>query len=150
MLYSDNTSRLKDDIRSILYNLERYLRLEAVDKLTVVCTCLIVGAIIFALATSAIFFLCNGLVKSITLLTGSEMISYYIVGGSLILLMVILCACRKWIIETQLVKVFSKSILEVPSLTNQYAARKDKADEIHKLAETLSRELDEYEEGGRK
>ena len=141
-------SRVSDDARIILHNLERYLRLEAVDKLTVVMTIVIVAAITFALSTSAIFFISMGVVKSITLLTENEMLSFYIVGAVLLLIILIFILLRGPLVERPLVRMLSKNLLETPSLTHRYVARKDKADQIHKLAEELSRELEEYEQEG--
>ena len=75
--------RMTDDIRRLAYRVERYLRLEATERLTMVTTFVVLCAVVVALATSAIFFLSTGTVKALTLLTGSEMWSYYIVGGFL-------------------------------------------------------------------
>ena len=72
---------MTDDIRRLAYRVERYLRLEATERLTMVTTFVVLCAVVVALATSAIFFRSTGTVKALTLLTGSEMWSYYIVGG---------------------------------------------------------------------
>jgi hypothetical protein len=91
-----NTSgKVGDDLRGLAYRLERYLRLEATEHLTVVTTYVVLAAVTFALATSAIFFLSTGLVKSITILTGNEMVSYYIVGGVLVLVILLFFPVEK-------------------------------------------------------
>ncbi|MBQ0023577.1 MAG: hypothetical protein KBT29_10115 [Prevotellaceae bacterium] len=150
MFESNGTSKVTDDLRSLLYQVERYLRLEAVDKLTVVTTCMILAAVTFAIATSAIFFLSTGLVKTLTLATENEMVSYYIVGGGLVLIIILFYLLRKPLVENNMVRVLSKSLLEGQSLTNSLAAKADKAEKIHKLAESLAKELDDYEEEGGK
>ena len=55
--------RIHEDFRRLAYRVERYLRLAMTERLTVLTTCVVVAAVIFALATSAIFFLSTGLVR---------------------------------------------------------------------------------------
>jgi hypothetical protein len=141
-------SQILNDIRRLAYRLERYLRLEAAERLTVLSTCVVVAAVIFALATSAIFFLSTGLVKSLTLLTENEMLSYYIVGGALLLVILFVYLLRKPLIENQMVKAFSKELLEGPSLTEQVLKKNQRDDQIRRLAQSLADELDGYDEKG--
>ena len=107
-----NAANLADDNRGGLTLLYDYLRLEAVDKLSVATTFLILGGLIFALATSAIFFLCTGLVKSLGEWIGSESGAYYIVGGALLLLILIIYLKRKAWIERPVVRNLSQSMLK--------------------------------------
>lgn len=147
-MVSDN-QKLTDDIHRLLYRIERYLRLEAVDKLTVVTTCLIVSAVVFALATSAVFFLSTGVVKTVTLLTGNEMLSYYIVGGVLLLVIVVFYSMRKRLIENKMARLFSHSLLDGVTFTELYAGKPSKSkDSLRKLAESLAHEMNDYEEEG--
>lgn len=143
------SNRVTKDFRRLAYRVERYLRLEATERLTVVTTYVVLIAVVMALATSAIFFLSTGTVKALTLLTGSEMVSYYIVGGVLVLLIVLAFLLRKPLIENPFVKMFSDQLLNVPTVTEQMlGSRSAKDEQIRKLAESLVRELDEYEEEG--
>ena len=141
-------SRIYDDFRRLAYRVERYLRLEAAERLTVLTTCVVLAAVIFALATSAIFFLSTGLVKSLTLLTENEMLSYYIVGGGLLLIILLVYLLRKPLIENKMVGVFSKELLEGPSITEQVMKKSRRDDQIRRLAESLVQELDDYDEEG--
>jgi len=143
------SNRVTEDFRRLAYRVERYLRLEATERLTLVTTYAVLIAVVMALATSAIFFLSTGTVKALTLLTGSEMVSYYIVGGVLVLLIVLAFLLRKPLIENPFVRMFSDQLLNVPTVTEQMLGSKSAKDEqIRKLAESLVRELDEYEEEG--
>lgn len=143
------SNRVTEDFRRLAYRVERYLRLEATERLTLVTTYAVLIAVVMALATSAIFFLSTGTVKALTLLTGSEMVSYYIVGGVLVLLIVLAFLLRKPLIENPFVKMFSDQLLNVPTVTEQMLGSKSAKDEqLRKLAESLVRELDEYEEEG--
>jgi hypothetical protein len=141
--------RVADDIRRVAYRVERYLRLEATERLTMVTSFVLLAAVTFALATSAIFFLSTGLVKTLTVWTENEMLSYYIVGGVLVLLILLAFLLKKPLIENPLVKMFSEQLLNVPTVTEQMLkTRGEKDEQIRKLAESLVRELDEYEEEG--
>ena len=139
---------IAEDVRRVAYRLERYLRLEATERLTVVTTFVVLAAVTMALATSAIFFLSTGLVKTLTLATGSEMLSYYIVGGSLLLIVLLAFLLRKPLIENPLVRMYSEQLLEVPSLTDQILRNPERDAHIRRLAETLVQELDDYDEEG--
>ncbi len=139
---------IAEDVRRVAYRLERYLRLEATERLTVVTTFVVLAAVTMALATSAIFFLSTGLVKTLTLATGSEMLSYYIVGGALLLIVLLAFLLRKPLIENPLVRMYSEQLLEVPSLTDQILRNPERDAHIRRLAETLVQELDDYDEEG--
>lgn len=140
--------RIHEDFRRLAYRVERYLRLAMTERLTVLATCVVVAAVIFALATSAIFFLSTGLVKTLTLLTENEMLSYYIVGVGLLLIILIVYLLRKPLIENQFVKMFSRELLEGPSITEQVMRKGRREDQIRKLAESLVQELGDYDEEG--
>ena len=140
--------RIHEDFRRLAYRVERYLRLAMTERLTVLTTCVVVAAVIFALATSAIFFLSTGLVKTLTLLTENEMLSYYIVGVGLLLIILIVYLLRKPLIENQFVKMFCRELLEGPSITEQVMRKGRREDQIRKLAESLVQELGDYDEEG--
>ena len=143
------SNRVTDDFRRLAYRVERYLRLEATERLTVVTSYVVLIAVVLALATSAIFFLSTGTVKALTLLTENEMLSYYIVGGILVLLIVLVFLLKKPLIENPFVKMYSDQLLNTPTVTEQMMGGGRKNENIRKLAESLVRELDDYnEEGG--
>ena len=107
-----DASRLASDSRGVLTLLMDYLKLEAIDKLSVATTFLILGGVIFALATSAVFFLSTGLVKSLSGMIGSEAGAYYVVGGLLVLVILIIYLKRKAWIEQPVVRSISQSMLK--------------------------------------
>ena len=98
--------------KGILTNLERYIRLESVDKLTVATTFLIVAGVMFALGTSAVFFISTGLVQTLSVMIGNEALSYYVVGGLLIVIMIVFYLKRKSWVEDKVVRNISRSILD--------------------------------------
>lgn len=149
---SFDDGKVGKDIRDLLNQIEKYLRLDAVDKMTVMLTGVIVGGISFALATSAVFFLSTGLVKSLALVIGDEIISYFAVGILLLLLMLLVSLFRKSLIENKVVRQLSASLLGGVSITDSvfggYEKKARSESDLSKLARSLAEELDEYDEEG--
>ena len=110
-MIGDKKIKLPKEERELLGLLLRYLKLEAVDKLSVATTFVVVALVVFALGTCALFFLSAGLVKSISVLVGDEALANYIVGGSLLLVIVLFYAFRVRLVENRVVAAISASIL---------------------------------------
>ncbi|MBR6197919.1 MAG: hypothetical protein IKQ72_10020 [Bacteroidaceae bacterium] len=110
-MIGDKKIKLPEEERELLGLLSRYLKLEAVDKLSVATTFVVVALVMFALGTCALFFLSAGLVKSISVLVGDEALANYIVGGSLLLVIVLFYAFRVRLVENRVVAAISASIL---------------------------------------
>lgn len=110
-MIGDKKIKLPKEERELLGLLSRYLKLEAVDKLSVATTFVVVALVVFALGTCALFFLSAGLVKSISVLVGDEALANYIVGGSLLLVIVLFYAFRVRLVENRVVAAISASIL---------------------------------------
>lgn len=102
----------------LLSQLEQYLRLETIDKLSVVTSFLIVAGVVFALGTSAVFFLSNALVEAISLIVGNSALAYLIVGLVLLLFIWIFLANKKILVEDKVVRSISESILNEPTITD--------------------------------
>ncbi|MDO4738680.1 MAG: hypothetical protein Q4A50_08680 [Bacteroidales bacterium] len=88
------------------------------------------------------------MVKTLTLVTEDEMVSYYMVGAILLLLIVLMFIIGKPLIESRLVKIFSSQLLDVPTITEQVATTEGKDEQIRRLAESLAMELDATEKKG--
>ena len=143
------SNRVGSDFRRLAYQVERYLRLEATEQFTRVTTIVVLAAVTFALATSAIFFLSTGLVKMLTVVTGSEVVSYCSVGGALVLLILLVFLLKKPLIESRFVRLFSEYFLGGPTFTEQMMAKGNSRDErIRQLAESIARDLDDFDEEG--
>lgn len=106
----------------LFVQLEKYLRLEMVDKLSVATTFLIVALVVFALGTSAIFFLSTALVEAISLMIGNSALAYLIVGLFLLLLIWIFLANKKRWVEDKIVRSVSESVLNEPMFTGDDSA----------------------------
>lgn len=96
--------------------IERYLRLETIDKLTVVTSAMIVALVVFALGTSAVFFLSTALVEALSLIVGNTALAYLIVGALLLLIIWIFLANKKAWVEDRVVRSLSESILSEPMI----------------------------------
>ena len=108
---SRHNSLISEGDRALLRLLLRFLKLEAVEKLTVAATFVIVALVVFALGTCAVFFLSTGLVKSLSAWLEDEALANYLVGGVLVLLIIIFYAFRVRLVENKVVASVSASIL---------------------------------------
>lgn len=109
--------------------LERYIRLETIDKLSVVTTYMIVALVVFALGTSAVFFLSNALVEALTLVVGNRAVSYLIVGVVLLLVIWVFLANKKAWVENRIVRSLSETVLSEPSIVGDDLDVEDIIDE---------------------
>lgn len=109
--------------------LERYIRLETIDKLSVVTTYMIVALVVFALGTSAVFFLSNALVEALTLVVGNRAVSYLIVGVVLLLMIWVFLANKKAWVENRIVRSLSETVLSEPSIVGDDLDVEDILDE---------------------
>lgn len=109
--------------------LERYIRLETIDKLSVVTTYMIVALVVFALGTSAVFFLSNALVEALTLVVGNRAVSYLIVGVVLLLVIWVFLANKKAWVESRIVRSLSETVLSEPSIVGDDLDVEDILDE---------------------
>lgn len=102
----------------LLVQVEKYLRLETIDKLTVVMTFLVVALVVFALGTSAIFFLSTAMVEAISLMIGgNSALAYLIVGVFLLLMIWLFLANKKAWVEDKIVRSISENVLNEPMFT---------------------------------
>ena len=108
----DSSDRLLRETTELTDLLKQYLKLEAIEKLTIATTLLIVGGVVFILAWCAVFYLSSGLVKNISEWVGSEAGANYIVGGILVVFLIIFYICRKSLVESRVVKGISELILK--------------------------------------
>ncbi len=109
--------------------LERYIRLETIDKLSVVTTYMIVALVVFALGTSAVFFLSNALVEALALVVGNRAVSYLIVGVVLLLVIWVFLANKKAWVENRIVRSLSETVLSEPSIVGDDVDVEDIIDE---------------------
>ena len=96
--------------------LEQYLRLEIADLLSVTTSSLIVAGVVFALGTSAVFFLSTALVEALSMVVGNKALAYLIVGIVLLLIIWLFLANKKKWVEDRVVCNISESVLSEPMI----------------------------------
>lgn len=104
--------RVSKETSEIITLFQQYMKLEAIDKLSVATTFLIAGGVILVLAASAVYFLSMGIVKTISVWIGSEAGAYYLMGGILIIIIIIFYCKRKAWVEDPVVRRISRSMLK--------------------------------------
>lgn len=144
----DVTNRIRKDMRQLAVGLERYLRIEAAERLTVMTTAAVMAAVAFAFVSFALFFLGFGLVKMFAPVVGSEAACFFMLSGVLVLMLLIIFLLRKPLVESRCVRLFSRALLSHSTLTERILDRRSEDEKLRKLAESLARELDDYEKGG--
>lgn len=107
-----DANRVPRETEEIVTLLLQYLKLEAIDKLSVATTSLVVGGVVLVFAISAVFFLSNGLVKTISGWLGDEAAANYLMGGVLLLIIILFYSKRKAWVEGSVVKGISQSLLK--------------------------------------
>lgn len=113
------SEKVGNDVIRLVKHLEEWLKLEAADKMAVLMTCIIVAAVMIALATSAVYFISMGVMKWIAIATGNEMQSCFIVGIALLLIMALFYLLRKPLVENRVVESVSRQMLEDEPIDNE-------------------------------
>ena len=79
-----------DDGKRLVRIMRRYLKLEAIDWITVVLSIFIVTSTIIILGVNVIFYICMGLANCLTEITGDIALSYFIIALALALIATII------------------------------------------------------------
>ncbi len=107
-----DANQLPKDTEKLLELVKQYMKLEAIDKVSVAATSLIVGAVIVVLAISAVYFLCSGLAITLSTWLGSEEKAHYLMGGIIVLIIIIFYWNRKTLVENRVVRSVSQTMLK--------------------------------------
>lgn len=112
--YTDNNDigRTIDEGMRLWGLLKHYAKLEAVDKLSVLFTFLIVGGFVFAFGTIALYCICMGIVKTLAVAVGDEALSFFIVGGFLVVIILLFVLFRKYVVTNPVVRSLVKRTFE--------------------------------------
>ena len=107
-----DAKKVPQETEEIITLVQQYLKLEAIDKVSVAATFLIVDGVILIFGISAVHFLSTGLVKSLSAWIGDETTAYYLMGGILLLIIIVFYLMRKTLVEGPIVRSISQSILK--------------------------------------
>lgn len=114
-----------DEGKQLWSLVEKYAKLELVEKLTFLLTVFILGGILFALASIALYCFCMYLVTALEAQTGNLALSYVIVGTTLLLVAFLIYWFRKNLISKPLVR----------SLMKEYFEEKEEEEYVEELTE---------------
>lgn len=143
-----DTNKVKAEAQRLVADIERLVRLELVESLTVISSRIIIAAVMFVLGLCSFIFLCLGVVHALASATGSVIVSYCIVGGLVIVIMVVFCVLSSRIVVNPLLRLLSKALIGKATMTEMFAPAAKGAEDIHSLAESLARDLNDYDEEG--
>ena len=101
-----------DEGKQLWLLVEKYAKLELVEKLTFLLTVFILGGILFALASIALYCFCMYLVTAHEAQIGNLALSYVIVGGMLLLAALLIYWFRKNLISKPLIRSLMKEYFE--------------------------------------
>lgn len=101
-----------DEGKQLWLLVEKYAKLELVEKLTFLLTVFILGGILFALASIALYCFCMYLVTALEAQIGNMALSYVIVGMVLLLAAFLIYLFRKNLISKPLIRSLMKEYFE--------------------------------------
>lgn len=106
-----------DEGKHLWLLVQKYAKLELVDKLTSVFTIFILGGVLFAICSIAIYCFCMYLVYLLEAQTGNLSLSFAIVGIGLLLVGFLIYWFRKPLIVRPIIKSLMKDYFEEESNT---------------------------------
>lgn len=108
---NENILKLIGSAKRYLGYQKKYVKLDLAEKLTLLLTALVLGAVIFVIGLIAVIFLALTLAAALRTWTGSACAAYFIVAILFILLCLLIYVMRnKWIVSP-LSKFFSHLLL---------------------------------------
>ena len=107
----ENFQQLYDDVKKYVFLQTEYIKIEFVEKLTILLSTLLIITLMTVLAIIALFYLFFSLAYVVEPVVGSLGASFGIISGIYVILIVLLFLLRKQLIITPLVKFLSNLFL---------------------------------------
>ena len=107
----ENFQQLYDDVKKYVFLQTEYIKIEFVEKLTILLSTLLIITLITVLAIIALFYLFFSLAYAVEPVVGSLSASFGIISGIYVILIGLLFLLRKQLIITPLVKFLSNLFL---------------------------------------
>jgi hypothetical protein len=111
---SDNFQQLYEDVKKYVELQTEYVKVEFVEKLTVLLSTLLIIALVLILVIIALFYLFFSAAYLLEPVLGSLSLSFGIISGVFVLLAVLLYLFRKQIIINPMVSFLSNLFLKPP------------------------------------
>jgi hypothetical protein len=107
----ENFQQLYEDVKKYVFLQTEYVKVEFVEKLTILLSTLLIVTLITVLAIIALFYLFFSLAYAIEPVVGSLSISFGIIAGIYIILIALFYLLRKQLVITPMVKFLSNLFL---------------------------------------
>src|ERR1035437_3916912 len=111
---SENIKQLYDEVKKYVFLQSEYIKVEFVEKLTILLSTLLIITLITVLAVIALFYLFFSFAYALVPIVGSLSVSFSIIAGIYILLIGLLVFIRKNLVINPLVKFLSDLFLTKP------------------------------------
>lgn len=108
----ENFQQLYDEIKKYIVLQAEYAKTEVVEKMTLLLSTLLIASLIIIFALGVLFYLCFALAYALEPLLGSLALSFGLISGVYILLIIVLVVFRKRLIIHPLVKFLSGLFLK--------------------------------------
>jgi len=109
---SNNFQQLYDEVKKYIELQTEYVKVEFVEKLTILFSTILIIGLIIILAITALFYFSFSMAYLLEPVLGSIALSFGIVSGVFVLLILLLFLFRKRIIIIPVVKFLSKLLLK--------------------------------------
>ena len=109
---TDVIVKLVESLKRYLGYQKKYITLDLTEKLTLLLTALIIGAVIFVIGIIAVIFIALTIAAAIKAWSGSACLAYGIIAAFFILTCVVIFLMRKpWIVDP-LTRLFSNILMD--------------------------------------
>ena len=108
---AENFQQLYDDVKKYVFLQAEYLKVEFVEKLTILMSTVVIITLIVVLVIIVLFYLFFSLAYAIAPIVGSLSVSFSIIAGIYVILIGLLILLRKQIVINPMVKFLSKLFL---------------------------------------
>jgi membrane-bound ClpP family serine protease len=112
---STNFQQLYDDVKKYVELQTEYVKVDFVEKLTILLSALLIIALILVLAIGALFYLFFSLAYALEPVLGSLALSFGIISGIYVVLIVFFILLRRQIVINPLVKFLTNLFLTKPN-----------------------------------
>jgi hypothetical protein len=109
---ADNFQQLYADVKKYVELQTEYVKVEFVEKMTILLSALLIIGLVIVLVIAALFYLFFSLAYVLQPLLGSLAVSFAIISGIYVLLIVLFIAFRERIVINPLVKFLSNLFLK--------------------------------------
>jgi hypothetical protein len=107
----ENYQQLYDDVKKYVFLQAEYIKVEFVEKLTILLSTLLIITLLVVMLIIALFYLFFSFAYAIAPIVGSLSVSFSIIAGIYIVLIVFLILLRRQIVINPMVKFLSNLFL---------------------------------------